>query len=149
MAAYVIYTGADWPGIRTALITCFFVAQGTLGETLHKLTLRLGGALIGALIGGLCIVYVLPEMTDIGDLSLLIATVSAVCAWVATSSERLAYAGMQMALAFFLGVLQGFGPSTDLAVLRDRMVGIVLGNIVMSLVFSVIWPTTLRSRRLR
>jgi multidrug resistance protein MdtO len=142
VAAYVIYTGADWPGIRTALITCFFVAQGTLGETLHKLTLRLGGALIGALIGGLCIVYVLPEMTDIGDLSLLIATVSAVCAWVATSSERLAYAGMQMALAFFLGVLQGYGPSSDLTVLRDRMVGIVLGNVLMSLVFSVIWPTS-------
>jgi multidrug resistance protein MdtO len=142
VAAYVIYTGADWPGIRTALITCFFVAQGTLGETLHKLTLRLGGALIGALIGGLCIVYVLPEMTDIGDLSLLIVTVSAVCAWVATSSERLAYAGMQMALAFFLGVLQGYGPSSDLTVLRDRMVGIVLGNVLMSLVFSVIWPTS-------
>jgi multidrug resistance protein MdtO len=142
VAAYVIYTGADWPGTRTALITCFFVAQATLGETLHKLTLRLGGALIGALIGGLCIVYVLPEMTDIGDLSLLIAAVSAVCAWVATSSERLAYAGMQMALAFFLGVLQGYGPSTDLTVLRDRMVGIVLANILMSLVFSVLWPTS-------
>lgn len=142
VAAYVIYTGADWPGIRTALITCFFVAQGTLGETLHKLTLRLSGALIGGLVGGLCIVYVLPEMTDIGDLSVLIATMSAVCAWVATSSERLAYAGMQMALAFFLGVLQGYGPSTDLTVLRDRMVGIVLGNVLMSLVFSVIWPTS-------
>jgi multidrug resistance protein MdtO len=142
VAAYVIYTGADWPGTRTALITCFFVAQATLGETLHKLTLRLGGALIGALIGGLCIVYVLPEMTDIGDLSLLIAAVSAVCAWVATSSERLAYAGMQMALAFFLGVLQGYGPSTDLTVLRDRMVGIVLANVLMSLVFSVLWPTS-------
>ena len=140
--SYIIYTGADWPGIRTALITCFFVAQGTLGETLHKLTLRLGGALIGALIGSLCIVYVLPAMTDIGDLCLLIAAVSAICAWVATSSERLAYAGMQMALAFFLGVLQGYGPSTDLTVLRDRMVGIVLANVLMSVVFSVLWPTS-------
>ena len=142
VSAYVIYTGADWPGIRTALITCFFVAQGTLGETLHKLTLRLGGAVIGAAIGALSIVYLLPHMTDIGDLSLLIAGVSALCAWVATSSERLAYAGMQMALAFFLGVLQGYGPSTDLTVLRDRMVGILLGNLLMSLVFSTLWPTS-------
>ena len=140
MAAYIIYTGADWAGIRTALITCFFVAQGTLGETLHKLTLRLSGALIGALVGGLCIVYVLPAMTEIGDLSLLIFGISAAFAWVATSSERLAYAGMQMALAFFMGVLQGYGPATDLTVLRDRVVGILLGNVLMSLIFSVMWP---------
>jgi multidrug resistance protein MdtO len=142
MAAYIIYTGADWPGIRTALITCFFVALGTLGETLHKLTLRVSGAAIGGLIGGLCIVYVLPMMTDIGDLILLIAVASAAFAWVATSSERLAYAGMQMALAFNLGVLQDYSPATDLTVLRDRMAGMLLGNILMSVAFSVMSPVS-------
>ncbi len=140
MASYIIYTGIDWPGIRTALITCFFVALGTLGETLHKLTLRLSGAIIGGLIGGLCIVYVIPQMTDIGDLCLLIAAMSAVCAWVAVGSERLAYAGMQMALAFYLGILQGYGPAFDLTAFRDRVVGVLLGNVLMSVVFSVFWP---------
>jgi len=142
MAAYVIYSGLDWPGISTSITTCFFVALGSLGETVHKLTLRLVGALTGGLIGGLCIVYVLPEMEDIGQLSLLIAAVSAACAWVATGSERVSYAGMQMAFAFFLGVMQGYGPSTDLTVLRDRVVGILLGNVLMSLVFSVLWPVS-------
>ena len=69
-------------------------------------------------------------------------TMSAVFAWVATSSERLAYAGMQMALAFYLDILQGYGPATDLTVLRDRMAGMLLGNVLMSVVFSVIWPVT-------
>ncbi|HLZ65552.1 MAG TPA: FUSC family protein [Aliidongia sp.] len=146
MAAYIIYTGLDWPGISTSVTTCFFVALGSLGETMHKLTLRLVGALVGGLLGGLSIVYLLPEMTDIGQLCLLIAAVSFAGGWVATSSELLSYAGMQAAFAFFLGVLQGYGPSTDLTVLRDRVAGILLGNVLMSVVFSVLWPTSADDR---
>jgi multidrug resistance protein MdtO len=142
MAAYVIYTLLDWADIRAAVITCFFVALGSLGETVHKLTLRISGALIGGLAAGLCIVYLFPYLTDIGQLALVIAAASAACAWVATSSELLSYAGMQMALAFFLGTLQSYGPATDLTVLRDRMVGILLGNLLMSISFSVLWPTS-------
>jgi multidrug resistance protein MdtO len=140
MIVYGIYTLLDWPGLRTSIVTCFFVALGSLGETVHKLTLRISGALIGGAVAALCIVFVLPHCTDIGQLCLLIAVVSAGAAWVATSSEQLAYAGMQIAFAFFLGVLQGYAPATDLTVLRDRVAGIVLGNIVMTIVFSTLWP---------
>jgi multidrug resistance protein MdtO len=142
MAAYVIYTLLDWPGIRTAVVTCFFVALGSLGETVHKLTLRISGALIGGLAAGVCIVYLFPHLSDIGQLALVIAAASAASAWVATSSELLSYAGMQMAFAFFLGALQSYGPATDLTVLRDRMVGILLGNLLISISFSVLWPTS-------
>jgi multidrug resistance protein MdtO len=52
-------------------------------------------------------------------------------------------------LAFFMGLLQTYSPATDLTVLRDRVVGILLGNVVMTLVFSSLWPessiTRLRS----
>jgi multidrug resistance protein MdtO len=146
MAAYFIYSVLDWPGISTAVSTCFVVALGSLGETIHKMWLRIAGALIGGLAAGLCIVYLLPHMTEIGQLCLLVAAVSAVCAWVATSSDRLSYMGMQMALAFLLGVLQGYGPATDLDVSWDRIVGILLGNLLMSIVFSVVWPTSALDR---
>jgi multidrug resistance protein MdtO len=145
MISYAIYTLLDWPGLRTAIVTCFFVALSSLGETVHKLLLRLSGAVIGGLIAGLCIVFVLPHLTDIGQLCLLIAAVSAGAAWVATSSELLSYAGMQIAFAFFLGVLQGYAPATDLTVLRDRIAGILLGNIVITIVFSSFWPESARS----
>jgi multidrug resistance protein MdtO len=140
MTVYSIYTLLDWPGLRTSVVTCFFVALGSLGETVHKLTLRIAGAIVGGALAALCIVFVLPHFTDIGQLCLLIAVVAAGAAWIATSSEQLAYAGMQMAFAFFLGVLQGYAPATDLTVLRDRIAGILLGNIVMTIVFSTFWP---------
>jgi multidrug resistance protein MdtO len=145
MVSYVIYTLLDWPGMRTAVVTCFFVALSSLGETVHKLLLRLSGAAIGGLIAALCIVFVLPHLTDIGQLCVLIGVVSVGAAWVATSSELLSYAGMQIAFAFFLGILQGYAPATDLTVLRDRVAGILLGNIVITIVFSSFWPRSARS----
>ena len=140
MVSYTIYTLLDWPGMRTAIVTCFFVALSSLGETVHKLVLRLSGALIGGLLAGVCIVFVLPQLTDIGQLCLLIAAVSLGAAWIATSSELLSYAGLQIAFAFFLGVLQGYAPATDLTVLRDRIAGIFLGNVVITVIFSSVWP---------
>ncbi|HXP65554.1 MAG TPA: FUSC family protein [Steroidobacteraceae bacterium] len=145
MIAYASYALLDWPGMRTAVVTCFFVALSSLGETVHKLALRLSGAIIGGLIAALCIVFVVPHLTDVGQLFLLIFIVSACAAWISTSSELLAYAGMQIAFAFFLGILQGYAPATDLTVLRDRIAGIVLGNIVITIVFSSLWPQSARS----
>jgi multidrug resistance protein MdtO len=142
MASYATYTLLDWPGIRTAVTTCFFVSLSTFGESAHKLTLRISGAVLGGILGGLCLVFVMPSMTDIGQLCLLIAGVSALCAWVSTSSENISYAGMQMAFAFFLGVLQGYAPASDLTVLRDRVVGIVIGNIWISVFFTSLWPVS-------
>jgi multidrug resistance protein MdtO len=136
----------DWPGLLTSIVTVFFVALGSVGETVHKLVLRISGALIGGLLAGLSIVFVLPHFDDIGQLCALTAVVALFAGWVATSSERLSYAGMQIALAFFMGLLQTYSPATDLTVLRDRVVGILLGNVVMTLVFSGLWPESAITR---
>jgi multidrug resistance protein MdtO len=146
MIVYGVYTMLDWPGLLTSIVTVFFVALGSVGETVHKLTLRISGAIIGGLIAGLSIVFVLPHFDDIGQLCVLTAVVAVFAGWVATSSERLSYAGMQIALAFFMGILQTYSPATDLTVLRDRVVGILLGNVVMTLVFSVLWPESAITR---
>ena len=146
MVVYITYTLLNYPSMRTSVVTCFFVALGSLGETMHKLTLRVSGAIIGGVVAGICIVWVLPHMTDIGQLCALVAVVAAGAGWISTSSERLSYAGMQIAFAFFLGVLQGYAPATDLSLLRDRVAGILLGNLVMTLVFSMLWPESARTR---
>jgi multidrug resistance protein MdtO len=146
MVVYITYTLLNYPTMRTSIVTCFFVALGSLGETVHKMTLRVSGAIIGGLLAGVCIVWILPHMTDIGQLCALIAVVAAGAGWIATSSERLSYAGMQIGFAFFLGVLQGYAPATDLSLLRDRVAGILLGNVVITIVFSTLWPESARTR---
>jgi multidrug resistance protein MdtO len=146
MIVYSVYTMLDWPGLLTSIVTVFFVALGSVGETVHKLTLRISGAIIGGLIAGLSIVFLIPHFTDIGQLCALTAVVALFAGWVTTSSEGLSYAGMQIALAFFMGVLQTYSPANDLTVLRDRIVGILLGNVVMTLVFSSLWPESAITR---
>jgi multidrug resistance protein MdtO len=95
---------------------------------------------VGGLLGFLSIMYLVPRMESIASLVLLIAAVSALAAWVAAGSERIAYGGLQIALAFYMCVLQGLAPDTDFDKIRDRLVGIVLGIVVTTLVFRYLWP---------
>ena len=144
MASYIIFNSLDWPGIHTAMITCFFVAQASLGATIHKLSLRLTGAVIGAAIGILSIVFVLPRLETIGGLLVLVVIVTLFAAWISTASQKISYAGMQIALAFYLTVLQGFTRTSKMVVGRDRVIGILLGNVIMSVVFSSLWPVRIK-----
>ena len=142
MICYLIKSLADWPGIGTCIPTAFFVALGTVGETRHKAMLRILGCLIGAALGLGAILLLMPQMTDLGDLLLLLAPVTLLAAWVGSGSERIAYAGWQIGLAFYLIVLQGFGPTLDMEPAKDRTIGILLGNIVIFVIFTTIWPVS-------
>lgn len=139
---YAIYTARNWFEIHTAMITCFYVALGSTGETLHKAALRIAGCLIGAVMGIASIVFLMPHMTDIGHLLLLVAVGSFIAAWVANGSSLVQYMGWQMALAFFLCVLQGFGPAFDIDVATNRILGILIGNVVVTIVFLWLWPVS-------
>ncbi|MHA6729279.1 FUSC family protein [Devosia sp. A369] len=142
LITYLIYTAWDWFEVHTAMITCFYVALGSAGETLHKSALRIAGCLIGAVMGVGAIFLFMPQMTDIGHLLVLVGIGSFIAAWVSNGSSRIQYMGWQMALAFFLCVLPGFGPSFDVSVATNRVIGILLGNVVVALVFLGIWPVS-------
>src|SRR5256886_12475041 len=140
MTAYILYTSLDWSGIHTAMLTCFIVALESAGATIHKLTLRIAGALIGAGLGIASIVFVLPQLETVGGLALLVAAVTLFAAWIGTSRETISYAGWQIAFAFYLTVLQGFSRTSKMVAGRDRVIEILVGNLIMYVVFPTLWP---------
>jgi uncharacterized membrane protein YccC len=136
----VVYSGLDWPGINTAFVTCCFVALSNTGATIYKSWLRFFGCLFGGLLGYLVIFLLIPHMESITSLVFLTAAVSALVGWVTAGSERIAYAGLQAAFAFYLCVFQGLEPGTNLTVVRDRVIGILLGTVASAIIFRAVWP---------
>ncbi|WP_455733428.1 FUSC family protein, partial [Burkholderia stabilis] len=143
MFCYLLYSQLDWSGIHTCFITCYMVSLGSTAETVEKLTLRIAGCIVGALLGTAAPVFVVPSLSSIGELMALVFAGAWLAAWVAFGSPRIAYAGFQVAFAFFLCVIQGAGPGFDLTLARDRTIGILLGNVVVYLVFTRIWPVSI------
>jgi uncharacterized membrane protein YccC len=140
MLCYVLYSAIDWSGIHTAFITCIFIALESTEATLYKGMLRIVGCVIGGAFALFSILFLIPRMETIASLVVLVAGVTAVAAWVATGSERISYAGFQIAFAFFLSMFQGYAPDTDLDKIRDRIVGILIGIIVTTVIFYYVWP---------
>jgi multidrug resistance protein MdtO len=140
MASYITYTALDWPGLSTAMITCFITAMSTIGSSRQKQVLRLSGAFIGGIIFGMgAQVFVLPYLDGITGFTLLFAAVTAISAWISTASARLSYLGVQIALAFYLINLQEFAIQTSLSSARDRLFGVLLGLASMGLFFDLLW----------
>ncbi|MGB0135109.1 FUSC family protein [Dokdonella sp.] len=143
---YLVYTLLDWPGIHTAMITVYIVSLGSTAETAQKVILRITGAVLGGILGMLAIVFLIPSMDSIMPLLALVFVGMLGASWIAVGDERISYAGFQIAFAFLLCVLQGWHPEYDLSIARDRVIGVLLGNVVVYLVFTGIWPVTIASR---
>lgn len=140
LICYVFYTAADWQGLHTIMLSCVIVAQPGLGATMQKTWLRIGGALLATLLALLLIVFVQPWTDSLSGLLAMSLPVLALAAWIAAGSERIAYAGIQIGFTFALAFLSWFGPLTNLTELRDRVLGILLGVLVSSIVHLYLWP---------
>lgn len=143
---YLTIVLLDWSKIATCIVTCFVVSLPTLGETAQKLTLRITGCLVGASAGLLAIVLVLPDTTSITSLVLVIALVTLPAAWIAVGSPAVSYIGFQIAFATYLCILQGPEPAFELTEARDRIIGILFGDVVTFLVFSNLYPASILAR---
>jgi multidrug resistance protein MdtO len=140
LLCYVFYNAMDWPGIHTVMLTCVIIALPSLGASTQKGLLRIGGCLVGSALALLCMVFVIPRIETLVGLLAMSLPVIGLGAWVAAGSERISYAGLQIMFCFALALLENFGPITELTEIRDRLVGIVLGVLVSTLIHGLLWP---------
>ncbi len=141
MICYILYVGMAWPGLATSVTTCVLTALTNIGASRQKQLLRVIGAVIGGFIFGLgSQIFILPYIDSITGFAVLFAAVSAVAAYVGTSSARLSYCGLQIALAYYLITLSEFRIQLSLSVARDRTIGVLLGTFMMWLVFERFYP---------
>ncbi|ENC3009262.1 multidrug efflux transporter permease subunit MdtO [Escherichia albertii] len=141
LICYTFYSGVDWEGIHTCMLTCVIVANPTIGASYQKMALRFGGAFCGAILALLFTLLVMPWLDNIVELLFALAPIFLLGAWIATSSERSSYIGTQLVVTFALATLENvFGPVYDLVEIRDRAFGIIIGTVVSAVIYTFVWP---------
>jgi multidrug resistance protein MdtO len=137
---YLIFTLTSYPGIYNAVVTSIVCSLTTIGASLQKGTLRFAGAAVGGTLGLISLMYIFPHLDSLGGFWFPFGAATALAAYVNFGSPRIAYCGFQISLAFNKCVLQGYGPYTELRVVRDRLIGIVLGLVVFGFINNHLWP---------
>ena len=138
MIAYVYLNAIEWPGGITAVVTALLVSLDNYGAMILKGALRLAGALVGGLLSLLVILYVIPEITSLAPFLVVTSVIFGLAAWVQTGTVRIAYAGLQLAFAASLLLIDTHYPSIDLLPFRNRILGIFTGLAIMGMVYSVL-----------
>jgi hypothetical protein len=136
----LVVEGLGWPDINTAIPTCLVAAQTSLGADYRLSLLRLSGATLGGLCAYFYVLVFQSQLDTVVGFALATTPFWAIAAWITAGSERIAYLGRQLGFSFALFVLHDFGAVTDLYLPRDRVIGILLGLIVMGILDYALWP---------
>ncbi len=149
MLCYVFYSAVAWPGMAVCTVTCVLAAPaGPIGSPVRRLLTRLGGLFVGGGVLGVgSQVFILPFVDSIVTFALLFAAACGAIAWVGTSSPRLSYASRPMAMGYLLALFQKSGINPSLALSRDRLMGVLLGIVVMWLVVDSRWTGQVQTIR--
>jgi|SRR6187402_12192 len=136
MVCYILYHLFAWKGLSSGIPTCMITALSTAGSSRQKQLLRFVGAILGGLIFGILSESLfLPTFDSIISFGVLFTLITGLSAWIATSSPRISYLGLQIAFAFDLVQLRTFGPAVLLTPARDNVEGILLGLFAMWIFF--------------
>jgi multidrug resistance protein MdtO len=136
---YTVYNAIAWPGILTCVITVLFTGLSPTGQMKQRQIYRFFGTAVGGVLAISAEALLFPNMDSITSLVVVVAAVGFIAGWV-LRSPHMGSVGTQIGFAFFLTTLQGFGATTQIAVARDRVIGVALGSLVMWFIFDQLWP---------
>jgi uncharacterized membrane protein YccC len=139
VVGYVLGLAAQRPELSVILTTVVITALPTYGASLRKMILRIVGAVLGGLISVLAIIIVTPNFETLPAYLLAIFAVLYISAYSSLGSERIAYAGKQIGTTVLL-VFAGLSPSAEIYGPLWRIWGILLGTLVVTVVFFILWP---------
>jgi uncharacterized membrane protein YccC len=136
---YVIGLTSRRADLFIILITVITTATPTYGATLHKMYLRIAGAIIGGALSLLAIIIVSSNFETLLAYMLAAFAVFFPFAYSSLGNARMSYAGKQMGIIFSL-VFVGLSPSVDIYEPLWRIWGLLLGDFVVAMVFLTLWP---------
>ncbi|HEX4209905.1 MAG TPA: FUSC family protein, partial [Candidatus Binataceae bacterium] len=139
VAAYVIGITSHKAELATILTTVVITALPTYGAALRKMILRIVGAILGGAIALVAIIIVAPNFSTLPSYLIAIFVVLYLSGYASLSSGRVAYAGKQIATTFLL-VFADLSPAADVYAPLWRIWGILLGTLVVTVVFFLMWP---------
>src|ERR1700741_4296212 len=105
MPGFFFFTGRDYFRIHNMDYNPLIIALASTGATIHKGVLRIVGCMIGVTLGLICSIWLIPRYETLGVYLLIVFCLHGLAAWICAGSERVSYVGLQIAMAFDLGVL--------------------------------------------
>ena len=139
VAGYLVGVISQRPDLFIILVTVITTATPTYGGTLHKMYLRITGAIIGGAVSLLVIIIVSPNFDKLPSYMLAAFAVFLPFAYSSLGNARMSFAGKQMGIIFSL-VFIGLSPSINIYEPLWRIWGVLLGDLVVAMVFFALWP---------
>lgn len=136
---YVIGLITHRADLSTILTTIIVTALPTYGASRRKMRLRIIGAVLGGAVSLLAINIVTPNFSSLPSYMLVTFVIVFISFYASLSSGRVAYAGKQVGTTFLL-VFAGLSPPPDIYSPLWRTWGILLGTVVVTVVFLILWP---------
>jgi uncharacterized membrane protein YccC len=139
VVGYLFGLISERPDLFIILVTVITTATPTYGATLHKMSLRIAGAIIGGAVSLLVIIVISPNFETLPTYMFATFAVFYLFAYSSLGNARMSFAGKQMGIIFSL-VFVGLSPSDNISEPLWRIWGLLLGDLVVAMVFFTLWP---------